>query len=261
MVRNGFLVVARLSESGHTALLNGVLASMGQRGTATEEQLAKDLGISVSAIAVVALVVFTVAAQHSSRGAYVFGILALLTAAGLFGAYIKALPKGSSTNQATENAEAAQQSKTADQTETLVRNVRADLGRRLLLFEEERALQAHEELYALYKQRAKEREHQFRAFCKGASVHRASEIRVGSYYTEIQFQHYSVPDPASIIANIVEKLCASTKEPRFEFVLEPDGRFKIQQISAKRASEMEPKNPSEEQAGPPAESEKPQLVN
>lgn len=47
MVRNGFSVVAKLPESAHSVLLKVIVASAGLRSTTNEEQLAKELNISV----------------------------------------------------------------------------------------------------------------------------------------------------------------------------------------------------------------------
>lgn len=47
IVQNGFSVVARLPEPAHSVLLQSVLESAGQRGTANEKHLAKTLNISV----------------------------------------------------------------------------------------------------------------------------------------------------------------------------------------------------------------------
>ncbi len=212
---------------------------------------------AISTIAVVSLVVFTVASQHSSRAGYAFGILAVLTAVGLFVAYIKASPKRASTDDQTTQAVEVSQSKVESETEiaaqqqALTRSVRADLYRRLLVIEKDRASRVHE---ALYKEHLSQR--QLLLFLN-AEHHGTAHLKAGSYYTQIRFRH----DPASIIANIVEKLCASSKEPRFEFILEPDGRFKIQQISAKRAGVVEPIVPQEEPVEAPAEPDEPQVVN
>ena len=215
----------------------------------------------VSTIAVVALVVFTVAAQHSSRAAYVFGVLAVLTAAGLFAAYIKASPDPAATSDQTAQAaeesqsNAGSEAEIAVQQQALMRNVRADLYKKLLVAERERASRVHE---ALYKEHLSER--QLLLFLN-AEHHGTTHLKA-SYYTRVRFHRDPAHDPASIIANIVEKLCASSKEPRFEFILEPDGRFKIQQISAKRAAVVgTPITPQEEPVEPPTEPEEPQLIH
>lgn len=215
----------------------------------------------VSMIAVVSLVVFTVAAQHSNRAAYVFGVLAILTAVGLFAAYIKAAPDRASTDDQTTQAVEVSQSKAESEAEitaqqkALMRSVRANFYRKLLVIEKERPSRVHE---ALYKERLSER--QLLLFLN-AEHHGTTHLKAGSYYTQIRIRRDPVHDSASIIANIVEKLCASSKEPRFEFILEPDGRFKIQQISAKRAVVVEPIVPQEEPVEAPAEPEEPRLIN
>jgi hypothetical protein len=215
---------------------------------------------TVSTIAVVALVVFTVAAQHSKRAAYVFGVLAVLTAAGLFAAYIKAsADRASSADRTPQTAEASQskaelEGELATQQQALMRSVRADLYRRLLATERERASLVHE---ALYKERMSER--QLLLFLN--AEHHGTHLKAGSYFTRVRFHRDPVHDPASIIANVVEKLCVSSKEPRFEFILEPDGRFKIQQISAKRANVIEPIAAKGESIESPPQPEEPQLIH
>lgn len=228
---------------------------------------------AISTIALVSLVAFTIASQHSSRAGYAFGVLAVLTAAVLFAAYIKASPEQATTSdQTTETFEEAiqQASEVVAQREALTRNVREDLYRMLLLIKRqemgvrnpgrwERAARTYE---ALYKERLSER--QLLLFCddfNAVAHHGTAHLKAGSYYTQIRIRRDPVHDSASIIANIVEKLCASSKEPRFEFILEPDGRFKIQQISAKRAAVVEPIVPQEEPVEAPAEPEEPQVIN
>lgn len=212
---------------------------------------------AISTIAIVSLVVFTVASQHSSRAGYTFGILTVLTAVGLFVAYIKASPKRTSTDDQTTQAVEVSQSKAESETaiaaqqQALTRSARADLYRRLLVIKKDPASNVRE---ALYKEHLSER--QLLLFLN-AEHHGTAHLKAGSYYAQIRIRH----DPASIIANIVEKLCASSKEPRFEFILEPDGKFKIQQISAKRAGVVEPIVPQEEPVEAPAEPEEPQVVN
>jgi len=214
----------------------------------------------VSTVAVVALVVCTVAAQYSGRAAYVFGVFAVLTAVGLFAAYIKALPDRASTaDQKTQAVETSQskadsEAEIAAQQQALIRNVRADLYRRLLETGEESRV--HD---ALYKQRLLA-ERQLTLFLN-AEHHGTTHLKAGSYYTRVRFRRDPIHDAASIIANVVEKLCASSKGPRFEFILEPDGRFKIQQISAKHTPAIEPIAPKEKTAELAAEPEEPQLIN
>jgi len=216
---------------------------------------------AVSTTSVVALVVFTIGAQHSSRFGYVFGVLALLTSVGLFAAYIKGLRAGASTDQTTQAAEVSQSKaesevEIAAQQQALMRSVRADLYRKLLVTGRERASRVHE---ALYKERLSER--QLLLFLN-AEHHGTIHLKAGSYYTHVRFHRGPVHDPASIIANIVEKLCASSKEPRFEFILGPDGSFKIQQIPAKRAAVVGTSiTPQEEPVESPTEPEEPQLIN
>jgi hypothetical protein len=215
---------------------------------------------AISTISVAALVVFSIGAQHSSRFGYVLGVLAVLTAAGLFVVYIKASPNRAVTADQTTHAGEVSQSNVGSEAEiavqqqALMRNVRADLYKKLLATERERASRVHE---ALYKERLSER--QLMLFLN-AEHHGTTHLKAG-YYTHVRFHRGPVHDPASIIANIVEKLCASSKEPRFEFILEPDGRFKIQQISAKRTAIVEPIVPQEEPVKSPTEPEEPQLIN
>lgn len=47
LIRSGFSVVARLPESAHPALLKGTVTATGQHNDLNEEQLARDLGITV----------------------------------------------------------------------------------------------------------------------------------------------------------------------------------------------------------------------
>ena len=214
---------------------------------------------AISTIALVSVVVFTIASQHSSRAGYVFGILAVLTAAGLFVAYIKALPRSSPSEQAKRAADQAKQafeeaiqlaSKTVAQRRAMERNVRENLNRSLLFRKR-----------ALYEERLKER--QLMLFFDALTVahHGTADIKAGSYFTQLKFHREPVHDSASIIANIVQKLCATSKEPRFEFILEPNGSFKIQQISAKRTVAPEPIATQEKPVEELDESEKPQLIN
>jgi len=213
----------------------------------------------VSTVAVVTLVVFTFAAQHAGRAAYIFGALAVLAAAGLFAAYIKALSDSASTaDQMTQAVEASQSTAESEVTahqQALMRSVRADLSQKLLAIERERASLVHE---ALYKERLGER--QLLLFLN-AEHHGATHLKAGSYYTRVMLHRDPFHDPAAIVADIVEKLCASSKEPRFEFILEPDGRFRIQQISAKRSPDLESIAPKEVTEESPEEPEKIQLIN
>jgi hypothetical protein len=183
---------------------------------------------TLSMLAVIALVVFTVLAQHSTRAGYVFGTLVVLTAAALFAAYIRALPTRSSTvGQKTQDVEAAQQSESAVQREAeTIRN--AFIHRRLTLVEKMRVSRLHEEVR---KEHLKSRRH---LFYIDAVEHGLPDLKINEY-SKHHLAFHPAYDPATIVANIVEKLCAATREPRLEFVLEPNGSFKIQQISAKRA--------------------------
>lgn len=202
----------------------------------------------VSTIAVVSLVVFTVAAQRSSRGAYAFGVLAVLAAAGLFAAYVKGLGTPSVTDGATERAEAARQPDGTRQGDKLTRTVGPDF---------ERAFVRQLARRKLLKERAREQREDDDVV--GNTV-RMLEIQ--AYHTQIKF-HHAFYDPASTIVNIVEKLCAGSDTPRFEFVLEPDGKFKIQQISAKHALAAPVAQPKSEQQveGVPQDAHEGNLVN
>lgn len=216
---------------------------------------------AISMIAVVSLVVFTVASQHSSRGGYVFGILAILTAVGLFVAYIKASPKQPSTSAQANKAfeEAIQQaSKTVAQREAMERNLRENLNRNLFFKKRAARVYVYE---ALSNERLKER--QLKLFLDAFTVahHGTADLKAGTYYTQVKVRHEPVQDAASIIANIVEKLCATSKEPRFEFILEPGGTFKIKQVSSKRTVAAEPIPPQQEPVEQPAEPEEPLLIN
>ena len=206
---------------------------------------------ALSMIAVVALVACTFLAQHSSRG-YVFGVLAMLTAAGLLVAYIRALPTRSQTaDQTTQAVEPKQRSEIGAQRELLLRDVREDLYRRLLT-EKELSGRLHE---TLYLDRLRERR-----FLLSVKAVEHCDLKVGSYYTQVKFHRATVHDPASIITNIIERLCASSKEPRFEFILGPDGSFKIQQVAVKRFG-IEPITAQEEPVEPLKEPDEPQVVN
>jgi len=179
---------------------------------------------AISAIAVVSLVALTVAAQHSSRAGYAFGVLAVLTAAGLFAAYVRALPPNSTADESAKAIEAAKQSKTAARKESLIqeeilmRQVRADMYRRLLVIE-------RDPIEALFKNRMRER----RLRLQSLEHHGTVTIR--------HVKIHPAQDAASTIVNVIEKLCAGSKEPRFDFILGPDGSFKIRQISVKYSVE------------------------
>lgn len=208
---------------------------------------------AVSTIAIVSLVVFTVAAQHSSHAGYAFGVLAVLSAAGLLAAYIKSLRKPASKDQTAQNIEAAKQQENAAQSAAMARHVRADFYRKLFLAQRERESRVHD---ALNKERLIER--QISLFF-GDIEH--GEIKAGNYYTHVRLHRDLFQDTASIIVNIVEKLCAGSKEPRFEFILGLDGSFKIQQISPKRAAFVEPVSPHAEPAESSTEPGEPQVFN
>jgi hypothetical protein len=206
-------------------------------------------------LAVVALVAFTFLAQHSSLG-YVFGVLAMLTAAGLLAAYIRALPTPPQTaDKTTQVIEPKQQSEIAAQSEVLLRNVYEAFWRKRALTERERVAQLHEALYLDGLQR----ERQFR-LSVNAVEYRTADLKAGGYYTQVKYHRDPVDDAASIITNIVEKLCASSKEPRFEFILGPDGSFKIQQVASKRSA-IEPITAQEESVEPFKKADEPQVVN
>jgi len=197
--------------------------------------------------AVVAVVVFTFSAQYSSLG-YVFGILAVLTAAGMLIAYIKALPGAETSEQKPQIVEPVRQLESAEQREALVRAVREDLYRKHILTERDRSAQTFE---SLIKERLSERR---------LRISISSDFKVGSYYTQIKFHHREpVNDRASVIINIIERLCVSSKEPRFEFILAPDGSFKIQQVSLKRSA-IEHLAEQEELVEQVKEADEPQVV-
>jgi hypothetical protein len=183
---------------------------------------------TISMGAVVALVLFTVLSQHSGHAEYAFGIIALLPAAALFAAYIRALPTSASTSQPkAECVESPRQLDFVVHEENLITH------RRLTLIERMRVARVYEEM---------DKRH---------------SVSGRIFYGQVEFRRGPDYAPAAIIAEVVEKLCATSKEPRFEFVLRPDGSFRIQQIPAKPPAE-ELSAAREESA---KESVDPQLVN
>lgn len=202
---------------------------------------------TLSLLAVVAFITFTVLAQHSGHAAYPFGVLAMLTAAGLFAAYVKALPADtSSANQTRKVLEEANQLELLG--ETAITHARETHLYERMIAERKRV----DRLSAELRERGRARElRQVRLFFSAVDSP-GMDIKSGSYFTQVKFRPDPAHDPASIIANIVEKLCPASKEPRFEFILGPDGSFRIQQISPKRTVDeaaVTREEPHEEPAG------------
>lgn len=160
----------------------------------------------VSTLALVLFLIFTFSTQYSSHGR-LFGGLAIVTAAGLFLAYLRVLPKRAPTNE-----------KTAPQPSVTV-------------------------LTPITDAEPSELDPQRRDFSRIYDLNQPGlflgddeyvpDIRVVSQFLQVKVAPYPAIDPVNIITKVVEKLCAASKEPRFEFVLAPDGSFKIRQISAK----------------------------
>jgi len=69
MVRKGFSAISKLPESAHSILLNKVIATTGRTSSAEDEQLAKDLGISVddATTAMAAIAMLSALASIPSR--------------------------------------------------------------------------------------------------------------------------------------------------------------------------------------------------
>jgi hypothetical protein len=188
---------------------------------------------ALSGFAVVAFVVFTFLAQYSKGAGYLFGILALATAVGLLVVYVNALPKSSLIAHATASVDEA------GPASDLVHQ-RARVGQDVPLGWYEGPTGAERHLTGLSEelreqQRRAREVRQVHLFFAAAAHHSSRGVRVGSSFAQVKFHHDPERDTASIIANVVEKLCAASREPRFEFILGPDGSFKIRQISVKGA--------------------------
>lgn len=172
---------------------------------------------ALSTIAVIALVVSTYFAQHFSRAGYVFGVLAVLSAIGSFAVYVKALPKRSLTPE-----QEVRPTQTTKATEIAAVPVnRVERTEKIILRSEKEEL-----LLKLFEDRCSDRLHTRRLQVLVDVVDRA----------QLKF-HPVAHEPAVVIASVVEKLCASSREPRFEFILSPDGTFKIRQITVKRPTD------------------------
>jgi len=99
ILRKGFSVIAKLPESGHSVLLKRVLANAGRHSPVEEEQLAKDLGISVDEAtgAVAALGMFSALAS-TTHGETVEQVLQGVIDSGLISVsekpgFLRILPK------------------------------------------------------------------------------------------------------------------------------------------------------------------------
>jgi hypothetical protein len=189
----------------------------------------------LTALAVIVLVVSTLATQHFPHAGYAFGIVAVLAALGSFAIYVKALPKRVSHVQGqilTQHlavpqfdAVTAKSTESADVDEP--RYSSHDYGS-LVHWKIAGALSTKVDA-GIYKE-ALER-------YLGHDLYKASALRVVDYLRVAESSRVHLDprsDPATLIANVVEKLCATTNDPQFEFIISPDGTFKIQQISAKR---------------------------
>jgi hypothetical protein len=179
--------------------------------------------------------------RNDQPHAYVFGALAVLTAATIFAAYIKALPNWTqngdqkiledtlphselvssiAANWVHDVPPTHHRTVPAKQFEDAVRNYWAHVSRSGVFFD--------------------------------SVEHRSTDLAVATYYTQIKYRKEASPDTASVIVNVVERLCATSNEPRFEFVLGPDGSFTIRHISAKSDGDVSSER---------AEMRSPQLVH
>ena len=181
----------------------------------------------VSTIAVLILVVSTYFAQHGGKYQYAFGIVIVLTAVGMFSMYVKALrPRNT-----VEQEKPIEQRRRKIQLEIPPTTIRE-----LQHMQHTLAVgNAEDLLLAKVREQAKRAAYLVYFEKRQAGMRGFSELRESLYVGEqLKFHPHALKNPAIIIADVVEKLCPSTKEPRFEFVLAPDGTFKITPISAKR---------------------------
>jgi len=188
----------------------------------------------ISMVAIVVLVASTIAAQHSNRAAYAFGILAILSAAGLFAAYVKALPKtrpgagegGRCTEEKHELRAVAEEVEPEDEIAA-------------------RQLEAVQNAWTLYMRQSVGTNLRHLRIGEHLAHHRHGQVDADRIDFLVRDNlavirgHRQTSDPASVIVNVVEKLCERSKEPRFEFVLSVDGTFTIRQIPTKRAASEE----------------------
>src|SRR5882724_11065000 len=98
---------------------------------------------ALSTIAVIVLVFFTFLAQHSSKG-YLFGVIAVLAAAGSFAMYVKALATADSTAKQSSQPGIQQEAEAGDLVRTTHERYADSLRRRRqLLLSESAGLREH----------------------------------------------------------------------------------------------------------------------
>jgi len=173
----------------------------------------------LSTLAVIVLVASTFASQYFPHIGYIFAIVAILTAVGSFTLYAIALPRSATQPQIN-----------AHHWENRARHERVIVG-----------AEARNDQYAAITRCETPLDRYVKAASHSYYWHHdlyiRGAMRVVNHVSITEPINANVDvDPATIIANVVEKLCATTKEPRYEFIISPDGTFKIKQIMAKHNS-------------------------
>jgi hypothetical protein len=193
----------------------------------------------VSTVSILTLVVSTFLAQRISHAGYVFGIIAVLSAVGLFAAYVKALPGTGSTNgERTQAADVIDDSphQLRSQAQLLVDTWLSERKSRTKLQMEDDAGIRYE--IARYKPAllhyAQIHSRQLQLFDDAVNSGKSQDINAlhgFRFTTQVKYHHEQVYEPATVITEIVKRLCTSSDEPRFEFVLASDGSFTIRQMA------------------------------
>lgn len=189
---------------------------------------------ALSTTALLVLIISTFSAQHFSRAGYLFGALAILSAVGSLLLYIKALPRKTNALQDQVNKAKGLQLPVVKLQAQKIEDPAV-----LLNYGEERPLVPHAEfVLRTWKERDEKQVRSYFQALYAELKYRDSYIAPALPHMQrrlhVKFGSAVVQDPAAVISNVVERLCAPSTEPRFEFILSPDGSFKIVPISSKR---------------------------
>ncbi len=184
---------------------------------------------ALSAVAVVVLVGSTIGAQHFTQLGYLFGCLAILSAVGSFALYVKALPKENTAAAGVKSLVEAASNQVDDSSAMTVVHSKDEIIRERLVALSNSGLDQHENS-------ARAGMYQLKFFDTFANKRLPSrtgfDMDLGFPAAQVKIRRGHEDDPALMIAKIVERVCASRTEPRFEFILSPNGTFTIKQRSA-----------------------------
>jgi hypothetical protein len=196
---------------------------------------------ALSTTAVVALVVSTFSAQHFSGAGYIFGATAVISAIAALGLYITALPKPVIAQHGIAMHKDSPALNAAAEPEYLLKvkenvfplthrdrrpvMVGADLG--IDIFK-----QRYADIFKNFEQQRTRYLHSHEKYYSEVLRRVHADFREAA---QVKFHPDVKQDPAVVIASVVERLCANSSQPHYEFILAADGSFKIKPISIKNA--------------------------